>query len=674
MAGDSNWSDVVLLMHFDGANSSTAIHDSSLSNHSFSAGSGAAISTAHPLYGTGALDGNAGTGSVSTSSSADFSFGSSPFTLEASVYPTSATSRSIIMNNNFYSGSDQYWAWNADPSTSTNNIVFHYTTDGTTQHSVTASFALPQNTWTQLAVDYDGATLRLYANGAVIGTGSLTGAIFAYASTGTFITNDNSTNTNAYAGYLDEFRITNGVARYAGAYTVPSAPFPAYGTSPQVELGGAGTGNVTNASLTYAMTTWEPNEILVLLVFNENSGGNPTTVASVTSSGLTFTLRSSVTQAFGAEMEVWWAPNTSPLIAHNVTITFAGPFDDASSVTYAVAGCDLSNPWDSNGSLPATASGFSISGISTSQPDDILLSFVGSESGPGNPFGFTVIAATDIVAGVAGSAVTTGYQSVSSTQSSISEAAATGSFPAFIMDALTADNASPSITGVQGVGAAGVLTPMYNATVTITGVEGDTALGALVQDVIVTLVGVSGQSFISSQITFQHNQNTPIVGVEGDTSVGTLLQDVIATPTGVEGDATAAAIVAPRGAIGVEGDTSSGTLIGDPSAQPIGVEGDTAVGTFGSFFSIGSGAGSGIAGTIGSFEIDVSGTVGVEGESAAGSLITGLGVFGVSATGAAGSYTFFISLNVLLGVQGVGQVGSVAKRTRNPQPVMILAQ
>ena len=470
MAGDSNWSDVVLLMHFDGANSSTTFHDSSLSSHSFSQIFGSSISTAAPLYGTGALDGNSGNGQMYTSSSADFSFGSSPFTLEASVYPTSATARSIVMNNNFYGGgSDQYWAWNADPSTSSNNIVFHYTTDGSTGQTVTASFSLPLNTWTQLAVDYDGSTLRLYANGAVIGTGTLTGAIFAYASTGNFSTNDDGVDSNAYAGYLDEFRITKGVARYAGAYTAPSAAFPAYGSSPQPESGsGAGSGNVTNASLTYNLTTWEPNDILVVAVFNENHGtGNPATVASITSSGLTFAQRSIVSATNGGGMEVWWALAATPLIAQSMTIAFTGSFDDASSVAYGVAGCYTSSPWDSNGSLPATASGFSITGISTSQADDSLVSFVGSETGPGNPFGFTTLVSTSTFGGSLASAIITGYQNVSSTQSSISESAATGSFPAFIMDALTADasaiNASPSITGVSAVGEAdGVYTAIPN--------------------------------------------------------------------------------------------------------------------------------------------------------------------------------------------------------------------
>ena len=541
MAGDLNWADVVLLMHFDGANSGTIFHDSSLSNHSFSEISGASITTSQALYGTGALDGNSGSGAVFTNNSTDFEFGSGQFTLEASVYPTSATARSIVMNCNYTNGgSAKCWALYADPSTSTNNISFNYTTDGTTTTAITASFALPLNTWTQLACDYDGATLRLYANGSVIGTGTLSGAIFASTS-GHLSTNDDSSNLNAFAGYLDEFRITKGVARYAGAYTAPSAPFPAYGTSPQPENvansgNGAGSGNATNASITYNLTTWEPNDILVVAVFNENNGtGNPATVASITSSGLSFAQRSIISATNGGGIEVWWALAPTPLIAQSMTIAFTGSFDDASSVAFGVAGCNTNSPWDSNGSLPATASGFSITGFSTASPDDCLVTFVGSASGELNPFGFTTIATTSNVAGPWGSSITTGYQDVSSLQSSISLAAGTGTFAAFIADALTAD--VTKITGVEGDGFAGNAvaadsnpiagvsatgsagSPSAETNAAPTGVSATGSAGSPTEEIDVPLVGAAASGLAGAA---GHSATIAVTGVSATNTIGSL--------------------------------------------------------------------------------------------------------------------------------------------------------
>jgi hypothetical protein len=37
---------------------------------------------------------------------------------------------------------------------------------------------------------------------------------------------DLSTGTNTFFGQLDDLRITKGVARYAGAFTPPTAAFP----------------------------------------------------------------------------------------------------------------------------------------------------------------------------------------------------------------------------------------------------------------------------------------------------------------------------------------------------------------------------------------------------------------------------------------------------------------
>ena len=42
---------------------------------------------------------------------------------------------------------------------------------------MTGAAALPLNTWTHLAMTYDGITLRLYQNGAQVGSRALTGSI-----------------------------------------------------------------------------------------------------------------------------------------------------------------------------------------------------------------------------------------------------------------------------------------------------------------------------------------------------------------------------------------------------------------------------------------------------------------------------------------------------------------
>jgi hypothetical protein len=67
--------------------------------------------------------------------------------------------------------------------------------------------ALPLNTWTHLAVTYDGAMLRLYVNGAQVGSAAMTGAMVT--STGALRIGGNSIWGEFFQGQIDEIRIYN---------------------------------------------------------------------------------------------------------------------------------------------------------------------------------------------------------------------------------------------------------------------------------------------------------------------------------------------------------------------------------------------------------------------------------------------------------------------------------
>jgi hypothetical protein len=65
----------------------------------------------------------------------------------------------------------------------------------------------PLNTWTHLAATYDGATLRLYVNGAQAASKALTGAI--KTSTGALRIGGNSVWGEYFSGLIDEVRVYN---------------------------------------------------------------------------------------------------------------------------------------------------------------------------------------------------------------------------------------------------------------------------------------------------------------------------------------------------------------------------------------------------------------------------------------------------------------------------------
>ena len=67
--------------------------------------------------------------------------------------------------------------------------------------------ALPAVTWSHVAVTYDGASLRLYVNGAQVSSRAATGSLVA--STGALRIGGNSVWGEYFRGRIDELRIYN---------------------------------------------------------------------------------------------------------------------------------------------------------------------------------------------------------------------------------------------------------------------------------------------------------------------------------------------------------------------------------------------------------------------------------------------------------------------------------
>jgi hypothetical protein len=83
------------------------------------------------------------------------------------------------------------------------------------------------NAWHHIALTYDGTTLRLFINGTV--AQSSTAFTGFNQSHNTVIDIGNLSNfgtTYCFNGYLDDIRITKGVARYTATFTPPTATFP----------------------------------------------------------------------------------------------------------------------------------------------------------------------------------------------------------------------------------------------------------------------------------------------------------------------------------------------------------------------------------------------------------------------------------------------------------------
>ena len=157
-----------------------------------------------------------------------------------------------------------------------------------------------------------------------------------------------------------------------------------------------GTGHSNTGSFTISLANVAAGDTLVLLFNSINTNNVYSTVTSITGVGGTWHLRAqdqfqfSAAAADKSDAEVWW--NNTPSSTGSVTITVnyvnSGTVDTAAGSVFRVTGCDPTNPWDGNVSLPAfsqnnTGSPSALTNtISTTDADDLLLNWNCNQSSP----------------------------------------------------------------------------------------------------------------------------------------------------------------------------------------------------------------------------------------------------------------------------------------------------
>jgi hypothetical protein len=217
---DLSRSNVSLLLHGDGTNGSTTITDSSPTPKTVSAFGNAQISTAQSKFGGSSIAFD-GTGDyVEAPSLADFAMHAGNFTLEAWVRPTSTSSDTAIISlrQNAIGGSPLSGCVLGIIAT---KLAF---SNGTSWRSGGTSLAL--NTWSHVACTRNSGTMNIWLNGvadrAAFTENGNFGDVARPASIGRFTGFDGQ----YYNGYIDDLRITKGVARYTANFTPPTAAFP----------------------------------------------------------------------------------------------------------------------------------------------------------------------------------------------------------------------------------------------------------------------------------------------------------------------------------------------------------------------------------------------------------------------------------------------------------------
>jgi hypothetical protein len=209
-------SQVSLLLHGNGNNGSTTITDSSLTTKVMTAVGNAQISTAQSKFGGSSIAFD-GTGDrLTTPSNNDFAFGTGDFTVEAWIYEPSRVTYASILEIGYHIAST--------------GIVFLTNNGGNVASIYSGGFygGAPTGSlsvWNHYAWVRSGNFITTYVNGVGGTTSSFTNNLTDTATITIGSVNGGSGNYDTN-GYIDDLRVTKGVARYTANFTPPAAQFP----------------------------------------------------------------------------------------------------------------------------------------------------------------------------------------------------------------------------------------------------------------------------------------------------------------------------------------------------------------------------------------------------------------------------------------------------------------
>lgn len=196
-----------------------ALTDSSNNALTVTANGSAAISSAQSKFGgSSILTGPTGASYISLPSSTGF-YLPADFTIEMFVRANSFTAQSSIFSN-----------WTAGASFPLDLIINtsgvpKINANGTANVITTSGSAMSTGVWYHIALVRSGTTMTLYVNGVSYGSATYATAIGGSGGFPMYLGAYSAGAGGLFDGYIDEVRVTKGLARYTAAFTPPTAEF-----------------------------------------------------------------------------------------------------------------------------------------------------------------------------------------------------------------------------------------------------------------------------------------------------------------------------------------------------------------------------------------------------------------------------------------------------------------
>lgn len=223
---DPFYGNVPILLHGDGVNGSTTFIDSSASARTpLYVGGNVSISTAQSRFGGSSLafDGNGDY--LGYASSTDFDL-PADFTIEFWVYRagSSVQTQGLAVRRRLDTAGTGAWGIGIDPS---NNMYWGKLESPTYGLTIGSSVLA---TWQHVAVCREAGMVRVYLDGVLTArqrdTTNYTSSFDLFLGSWGRAGNGTLPNQEWLNGYIEDFRITKGVARYGSSFIPPLAAYP----------------------------------------------------------------------------------------------------------------------------------------------------------------------------------------------------------------------------------------------------------------------------------------------------------------------------------------------------------------------------------------------------------------------------------------------------------------
>jgi len=223
-ATDALFSSVTALLHFDIIGAATTSKDSSLGNRTWTIGGNAIANAAALKFGAGGLKTVSAGDFLSTPDNAAFDMPTGDFTIECWVMLNSLATLQVIFNKAISNG---VTPWRLSFDVATLKFRFYgYSSAAALLFDISSTTSPVVSTWYHVAIVRNGTVFQLFVDGQLQATSATVPIATALCTVAGPVTlGSRPDGAQTLNGFIDEFRITKGAARYTSTFSKPTSAF-----------------------------------------------------------------------------------------------------------------------------------------------------------------------------------------------------------------------------------------------------------------------------------------------------------------------------------------------------------------------------------------------------------------------------------------------------------------